>query len=131
MNTERPDELRQRLRALGYLNAPVNRFVLGGAADRRSNVSLAASASARIGLIAGLLLGPAGAVGLLSKLPELITSTSDALVIAVPGSPRGALESLAAVEPLLDHALETLAGRTHTHPIANDAASAQLPDHRH
>ncbi len=78
-----PDDLRQRLRALGYLNAPVDRFVLGGAADRRSNVTLAASASARIGLIAGLLLGPAGAAGLLSKLPELITSVSDALVIAV------------------------------------------------
>lgn len=83
MTGHQPDDLRQRLRALGYLNAPVDRFVLGGAADRRSNVTLAASASARIGLIAGLLLGPAGAAGLLSKLPELITSVSDALVIAV------------------------------------------------
>lgn len=35
-----------------------------------------------------------------------------ALVIAVPGSPRGALESLAAIEPLLDHALETVGGHT-------------------
>jgi molybdopterin adenylyltransferase len=33
-----------------------------------------------------------------------------ALVLAVPGSPAGALESLAAVEPILDHALESLAG---------------------
>ena len=32
------------------------------------------------------------------------------LVLAVPGSPAGALESLAAVEPVLDHALESLAG---------------------
>jgi molybdopterin adenylyltransferase len=34
------------------------------------------------------------------------------LVVAVPGSPGGALESLTAIEPLLDHALETLAGYT-------------------
>ncbi|HWH24688.1 MAG TPA: MogA/MoaB family molybdenum cofactor biosynthesis protein [Candidatus Limnocylindria bacterium] len=34
------------------------------------------------------------------------------LVVAVPGSPRAALESLAALEPILDHALETLGGRT-------------------
>jgi molybdenum cofactor synthesis domain-containing protein len=34
------------------------------------------------------------------------------LVIAVPGSVSGATESLQAVEPLLDHALETLGGHT-------------------
>ncbi len=50
-----------------------------------------------------------------------------ALIISVPGSPRGALESLAAVEPLLDHALDTLAGRTQTHPEPNDAGAARRP----
>lgn len=34
------------------------------------------------------------------------------LIICVPGSPRGALESLDAVEVILGHALDTLAGRT-------------------
>ena len=39
------------------------------------------------------------------------------LVINLPGSPKGALESLAAAEPVLAHALETLAG-----PLDHDAA---------
>lgn len=39
-----------------------------------------------------------------------------ALVVAVPGSPRAALESLAAIEPLLDHALETIGGDTEHAP---------------
>jgi molybdenum cofactor biosynthesis protein B len=34
------------------------------------------------------------------------------LVVAVPGSTGGALDSLTAIEPLLDHALETLGGHT-------------------
>lgn len=78
-----PSDLRARLRTLGYLNAPVDRFVLGGATDRRSAVMLAAGASVRIGVLAGLLLGPAGAIGLASKLPELITNLTDALVMAM------------------------------------------------
>jgi len=35
-----------------------------------------------------------------------------ALILCVPGSPRGALESLDAVDMILGHTLETLSGRT-------------------
>jgi molybdopterin adenylyltransferase len=44
------------------------------------------------------------------------------LVINLPGSPRGAMESLAAVESVLDHALETLAG-PHDHDVAGGGPS--------
>ena len=43
-----------------------------------------------------------------------------ALVVNLPGSPKGALESLAAIEPVFDHALETLAG-PHDHGIGGEA----------
>jgi len=74
--------LRERLRALGYLDARVDRFVLGGAATREQSRSLARAASVRIGLLAGLLLGPAAVVGLTTRVPGLVTSLTDALVLA-------------------------------------------------
>ncbi len=74
--------LRERLRALGYLDARVDRFVLGGAATRSRAASLALAASLRIGLLAGILLGPAAAIGIATRAPGLITSVTDAVVLA-------------------------------------------------
>jgi molybdopterin adenylyltransferase len=45
------------------------------------------------------------------------------LIVNVPGSPRGAMESLDAVVPILDHALETLSG-----PFDHDLARAKGRD---
>ena len=78
----RVDELREQLKALGYLDARVDRFVLGGGARRTKAVALAAGASARLGLLAGLLLGPAAAIGLRARVPGLVTGGLDAIVLA-------------------------------------------------
>ena len=77
------DELRQRLRSLGYLDAGVDRFVLGPARETRSPSGIALLSSIRIGILGGLLLGPAAVVGLGGRMPGLITGTQDALVLAV------------------------------------------------
>lgn len=77
------DELRQRLRALGYLDAGVDRFVLGPAREARRPLAIAALASLRVGVLAGALLGPAVALGIGTRLPTLVTGPRDAVVIAV------------------------------------------------
>lgn len=48
------------------------------------------------------------------------------LIVNLPGSPRGAVESLETVIPLLDHALETLAG-PFDHAAARAAGREDLP----
>ena len=77
------DELRMQLRALGYLDAGVDRFVLGPARGIRSPVAIAALGSLRIGTLAAALLGPAAAVGIGTRFPGLVTGPSDALVVAL------------------------------------------------
>ena len=48
------------------------------------------------------------------------------LIANLPGSPRGAMESFEVLVPLLDHALETLAG-SFDHAVARDAGREDLP----
>jgi molybdenum cofactor synthesis domain-containing protein len=45
------------------------------------------------------------------------------LIVNVPGSPKGALESIEAIVPVLDHALETLAG-----PFEHGSDAGAAPD---
>ena len=54
---------------------------------------------------------------------------AQSLIVNVPGSPRAAMESLAALEPTLQHALETLGGPfDHGAAGAGHAARPDLPD---
>jgi hypothetical protein len=82
---DRPDidDLRRRLRELGYLQTRVDRFVLGPAQERRSALRIAAGASLRIGTLAAVLLGPAAAVGIAARVPGLVTGPRDGVILAV------------------------------------------------
>ncbi len=79
----RVDELRQRLRALGYLDAGVDRFVLGPARASRRPWTIALYSSLRVGVLAALLLGPAAAIGVSARVPGLVAGSRDAIVVAV------------------------------------------------
>lgn len=75
--------LRAQLRALGYLDARVDRYVLGSVVAGRQAAALATFAAARIALLTGLLLAPAALLGLIARAPDLITTWRDGLVVGV------------------------------------------------
>ena len=84
----RVDELRQRLRSLGYLDAGVDRFVLGPARGARRPASIALLSSLRVGVLAAALLGPAAAIGhqrppARISSPARATRSSIALYLAI------------------------------------------------
>jgi hypothetical protein len=83
MSDARVDELRRHLKSLGYLDAGVDRFVLGPVQAARSPTLIALLASLRSGVLAGALLGPAAALGVGGRMPGLVTGIRDAIVIAV------------------------------------------------
>ena len=77
------DQLRQRLRELGYLDAGIDRFVLEPVGRGRSMAGVAFRASLRIGLLGALLLGPSTAIGLGARMPGLVVGPRDGLVLAL------------------------------------------------
>jgi hypothetical protein len=85
MDEPRPsvDDLRARLRELGYLDAGVDRFVLGPVHGGQGWLGVAWRSSARIGALAALLLGPSAAIALGVRLPGLVTSVRDGVVLAI------------------------------------------------
>lgn len=78
----RVDDLRDRLRALGYLDAGLDRFVLAPARAGLSARGLALRASVRIGLLVGVLLGVSSAVAIALRIPSLVTGVRDLAVLA-------------------------------------------------
>ena len=80
---ERVDELRQRLRSLGYLDAGVNRFVLGvGAGDEDARDARGARRRSHRPAV-GAAARSRAAAGLGAAHPGLVSSARDALVLAV------------------------------------------------
>ncbi len=75
----RVDDLRQRLRSLGYLDAGVDRFVLGSARQTQGVRRLALLASVRVGCARRAPPRPAAALGLSGRVPGLITGPRDAI----------------------------------------------------
>jgi hypothetical protein len=76
------DALRAKLKSLGYLDAGVDRFVLAPARAGRSFRQIAVRASVRLGVLAGLLLGPSGAVAARARVPGLLAGPRDTVVLA-------------------------------------------------
>jgi hypothetical protein len=106
------DALREKLRALGYLDAGMDRFVLGSARSGIGVRRLALHASARIGLFSGLLAGVPGALATAVRLPGLVTGVRDALVLAAYVSVSfGAAAALAAFGAILLAGRLTRSGR--------------------
>ena len=76
-------QLRERLRALGYLDARVDRYVLGSAATGAGRTRFAIAAGLRVGLVAGAMLGVSAAIALAAWAPGFISNRRDAVVLGV------------------------------------------------
>ena len=90
-------QLRERLRALGYLDARVDRYVLGSASSGAGRARFAVAAGLRVGVVAGALLGVSAAVALAARAPGLIAGPRDAIILGFALSVFFTLISAAAV----------------------------------
>lgn len=90
-------QLRERLRALGYLDARVDRYVLGSAATSAGRARFAMAAGLRVGVVAGAMLGVSAAIALAAWAPGFIASRRDAVILGAALSVIFAVISAAAV----------------------------------
>ena len=90
-------QLRDRLRALGYLDARVDRYVLGSASSGAGRARFAVAAGLRVGVVAGALLGVSAAIALAARAPGLIAGPRDAIILGLALSLFFTLISAAAV----------------------------------
>lgn len=91
------NQLRERLRALGYLDARVDRYVLGPVATGAGRTRFAIAAGLRVGLVAGAMLGVSAAIALAAWAPGFIASRRDAIILGAALSLVFAIISAAAV----------------------------------
>lgn len=81
--SEKEHDLRERLRALGYLVNPLEKFLVGKVDSEASILRTNLTVGARVGVLSGLLLGLLVSLALLLLVPDLSRRPQDALFVVV------------------------------------------------
>lgn len=76
-------DLRERLRALGYLENPLEKFLVGKVDSEASILRTNLTVGARVGVLSGLLLGLLVSLALLLIVPDLSHRPQDALFVVL------------------------------------------------
>lgn len=80
---DRESDLRERLRALGYLVNPLEKFLVGKVDSEASILRTNLTVGARVGVLSGLLLGLLVSLALLLLVPDLSRRPQDALFVVL------------------------------------------------